>query len=75
VIFICLMLFDEEDKVTKEDRKRRYLFYLLKDSIVTTIVVDLLNTYHEGYKTYIRGLSKKCKTIIGDDAMHYIFGL
>jgi len=27
-------LFDEEDKVTKEDRKRNNLFYLLKDSIV-----------------------------------------
>ncbi len=27
-------LFDEEDKVTKEDRKRSNLFYLLKDSIV-----------------------------------------
>jgi hypothetical protein len=27
-------LFDEEDKVTKEDRKRNNLFYLLKYSIL-----------------------------------------
>ncbi len=27
-------LFDEEDKITKEDRQRNNLFYLLKDSIV-----------------------------------------
>jgi chromosomal replication initiation ATPase DnaA len=27
-------LFDEEDKITKDDRKRNNLFYLLKDSIV-----------------------------------------
>ena len=27
-------LFDEEDKITKEDIKRNNLFYLLKDSIV-----------------------------------------
>ncbi len=37
-------LFDEEDKVTKEDRKRNNLFYLLKDSIVggPSILIDIM---------------------------------
>ncbi len=60
-------LFDEEDKVTKEDRKRNNLFYLLKDSIVGGPSI-IFNRYHEANKTYIRGLNKLCKKIIGYDA-------
>ncbi len=38
-------LFDEEDKVTKEDRKRNNFFYLLKDSIVggPSLSIDIMN--------------------------------
>ena len=43
-------LLDEEDKITKEDRKRNNLFYLLKDSIVGGPSI---------FKTYIRGFNKK----------------
>jgi hypothetical protein len=60
-------LFDEEDKVTKENRKRNNLFYLLKDSIVGGPSI-IFNGYHESNKTRIRGLNKKCKKIIGYDA-------
>ena len=60
-------LFDEEDKITKEDRKRNNLFYLLKDSIVGGPSI-IFNRYHEANKTYIRGLNKLCKKIIGYDA-------
>jgi hypothetical protein len=38
-------LLDEEDKVTKEDRKRNVLFYLLKDSIVGGPSI-IFNRYH-----------------------------
>jgi hypothetical protein len=60
-------LFDDEDKITKEDRKRNNLFYLLKDSIVGGPSI-IFNRYHEANKTYIRGLNKLCKKIIGYDA-------
>ena len=50
-------LFDEEDKITKEDRKRNNLFYLLKDSIVGGPSI-VFNRYHESGKTYIRNLNK-----------------
>jgi len=60
-------LFDEEDKITKEDRQRNNLFYLLKDSIVGGPSI-IFNRYHEANKTYIRGLNKLCKKIIGYDA-------
>ena len=53
-------LFDEEDKKTKEVRKRNNLFYLLKDSIVGGPSI-IFNGYHEANKTYIRGLNKLCK--------------
>ncbi len=39
-------LFDGEDKVTKEDRKRNILFYLSKDYIVggpSIIFIDIMN--------------------------------
>ncbi len=73
-------LFDKEDKVTKEDRKRNNLFYLSKDSIVgwPSIIFNLIkkgNRYHEANKTYSRGLNKKCKKISAMMQMHYIFGL
>ncbi len=55
-------LFDEEDKVTKEDRKRANLFYLLKDSIVGGPSI-IFNRYHEANKTKIRGLDKFCKKL------------
>ena len=38
-------LFDEEDKITKEDIKRNDLFYLLKDSIVGGPSI-IFNWYH-----------------------------
>ncbi len=41
---MVLFLSDEEDKVTKEDRKRNNLFHLLKDSIVggkSIILIDI----------------------------------
>ncbi len=60
-------LFDEEDKITKEARKRNNLFYLLKDSIVGGPRI-ILNRYHEANKTRIRNGDKICKTIIGYDA-------
>jgi hypothetical protein len=56
-----------EDKVTKEDRKRNDLFYLLRDSIVGGRSI-VFNRYHEANKTYIRRLNKKCKKTIGYDA-------
>ncbi len=60
-------LFDEEDKVTKEDRKRNNLFYLLKDSIVGGPSI-IFHRYHEANKTKIRDGDKFCKKIIGYDA-------
>jgi hypothetical protein len=60
-------LFDEEDKITKEDRKRNNLFYLLKDSIVGGPSI-IINRYHEANKTRIRNGDKFCKKIIGYDA-------
>ncbi len=60
-------LFDEEDNVTKEDRKRNNLFYLLKDSIVGGPAI-IFNRYHEANKTRIRNGDKLCKKIIGYDA-------
>jgi hypothetical protein len=67
-------LFDDEDKITKEDRKRNNLFYLLKDSIVGGPSI-IFNRYHEANKTYIRRsdkqckqINKLCKKIIGYDA-------
>jgi hypothetical protein len=60
-------LFDEEDKITTENRKRNNLFYLLKDSIVGGPSI-IYNRYHEANKTYIRELNKKFKKIIGYDA-------
>ena len=60
-------LLDEEDKITKEDRKRNNLFYLLKDSIVGGPSI-IFNRYHEANKTYIRNGKKLCKKIIGYDA-------
>ena len=53
-------LFDEEDKITNEDRKRNNLFYLLKDSIVGGPSI-IFSRYHEANKTYIRRLDKLCK--------------
>ena len=58
---------DEEDKITKEDRKRNNLFYLLKDSIVGGPSI-IFNRYHEANKTKIRDGDKFCKKIIGYDA-------
>ncbi len=60
-------LFDEEDKITKEDRQWNNLLYLLKDSIVGCLSI-IFNRYHEANKTNIRGLNKLCKQIIGYDA-------
>jgi len=60
-------LFDEEDKITNEDRKRNNLFYLLKDSIVGGPSI-IFNRCHEANKTKIRNGDKLCKTIIGYDA-------
>ena len=68
-------LFDENDKITTEDRKRNNLFYLLKDSIVGGPSI-IFNRYHEAGKTYIRKANikkanskrKLCKKIIGYDA-------
>ncbi len=51
VIFIYL--FDEEDKVTKENIKRNNLFYLLKDSLVCGPSI-IFNRYHGANKTRIR---------------------
>ena len=53
-------LSEEEDKVTKEDRKRNNLFYLLKDSIVGGPSI-IFNRYHEANKTKIRDGDKFCK--------------
>ncbi len=55
-------LFDKEDKVTKEDRKRNNLFYLLKESIVGGPSI-VFNRYHEANKTYIRGFNKNVKRL------------
>ncbi|NBO67009.1 MAG: hypothetical protein EBU88_19555, partial [Acidobacteria bacterium] len=60
-------LFDEDDKITNEERKRNNLFYLLKDSIVGGPSI-IFNRFHEANKTYIRQLNKLCKKIIGYDA-------
>ncbi len=68
-------MFDEEDKVTKEDRKRNNLFYLSKDSIVGGRPSMFLNRYNEANKTYIRGLNKNAKRSLAMMQMHYIFGL
>ncbi len=53
-------LFDEEDKVTKEDRKRNNLFYLLKDSTVGGPSI-IFNRYHEANRTRIRNGDKICQ--------------
>ncbi len=50
-------LFDEEGKVTKEDRMRKNLFYLLKDKIVGGPSI-IFNGYHEANKTRIRNGDK-----------------
>ena len=60
-------LFHEEDKVTKEDRRRNSSFYLLKDSIVGEPSI-IFNRYHEANKTKIRNGNKVCKQIVGYDA-------
>ena len=60
-------LFHEEDKVTKEDRRRNSSFYLLKDSIVGGPSI-IFNRYHEANKTKIRNGNKVCKQIVGYDA-------
>jgi hypothetical protein len=60
-------LFNEDDKITTEDRKRNNLFYLLKDSIVGGPSI-IFNRYHEAGKTKIRNGDKQCKKIIGYDA-------
>ncbi len=62
-----LYLFDEEDNITKEDRKRNNLFHSLKDSIVGGPNI-IFNRYYETNKTFIRELNQKCKKIIGYDA-------
>jgi hypothetical protein len=46
-------LFDEEDEVTKEDRRRNNLFYFLKDSIIGGPSI-IFKRYHEANKTIIR---------------------
>ncbi len=60
-------LFDEEDKITKDDRKRNNFIYLLKDGILVGPSI-ISSRYHGANKTYIRGLNKNCKKIIGYDA-------
>ena len=60
-------LFNEDDKITNEERKRNNLFYLLKDSIVGGPSI-IFNRYHEANKTKIRNGDKLCKKIIGYDA-------
>ncbi len=52
--------------MSKEDRQRNNLFYLLKNSIVGGPSI-IFNRYHEANKTYQNG-DKLCKTIIGYDA-------
>ncbi len=69
-----LYWFDKEDKVTKEDKKRNNLFYLLKDSIVGGPSI-IFNRYHEANKTRIRNGDKLCKKIYPRRPMHYIYGL
>ena len=66
-------LFDEEDKVTKEDRQRNNLFYLLKDSIVGGPSI-IFNRYHESNKTKIRDGDKFCKQLLVMMLMLYIYG-
>ena len=51
-------LFDDEDKITKEDRKRNNLFYLLKDSIVGGVLVDQV--------LYLIDIMKQIKHILED---------
>ena len=53
-------LFNEDDKITTEDRKRNNLFYLLKDSIIGGPSI-IFNRYHEAGKTKIRNGDKICK--------------
>ncbi len=67
-------LFDEEDKVTKEDRKRNNLFYLLKDSIVGGPPI-IFNRYHEANKLKLEMELNFVKTLLVMMLMHYIFGL
>jgi hypothetical protein len=55
-------LFDEEDRVTKEDRKRNNLFCLLKDSIVGGPSI-IFNRYHQANKTRIRNRDTLCKRL------------
>jgi hypothetical protein len=69
-----LYLFDGEDKVIKEDRKRNNLFYLLKDSIVGGPSI-IFNKYHEANKTRIRNGKKIVKQLLVMMLMHYIYRL
>jgi hypothetical protein len=67
-------LFDEEDKVTKEGRKRNNLIYALKDSIIGGPSI-IFNRYSEVNKTKINNGDKICKTIIVMMQMLYTYGL
>ena len=48
-------------KINKEEKQ------FIKDSIVGGPSI-IFNRYHEANKTYIRGIDKLCKNIIGYDA-------
>jgi hypothetical protein len=55
-------LFDEEDKITNDDRTRKNLSCLLKDSIVGGPSI-IFRRYHEANKRDIRGLNKNVKRL------------
>ncbi len=67
-------LFDEEDKVTKDDRKRNNSFCSSKDSIVGGPSI-IFNRYHEADKTKIRnGKIKFVKRVWATIQMLSIYG-
>jgi hypothetical protein len=53
-------LFDEEDQVTKENRKRNNFYHLLKDSIVGGPSI-IFNRYHKANNTRVRNGDIICK--------------
>ncbi len=67
-------LFDEEDKVTKEDRKRNNLFYLLTGSIVGGPSI-IFNRYHGANKLKLEMVIKFVKRLQVMMPMHFICGL
>ncbi len=67
-------LFDEEDKITKEDRQRNNLFYILKESIVGGPSI-IFNRYHEANKLKLEMEINFVKQLLDMMQTLYIYGL